>query len=306
MAVFFDILLNIIAPIFVIMALGFGMNKLFRLDMPTLSRVTFYIFTPVVNFLLILRSSLSTGDVLLVGGFALAQQAVLFALAWALFSLKPMRDKRTVMTLSVIQYNAGNYGIPLVMLFFGEAVISVNSMVMMAQAIVLFTVGMLLMSPTGSNLRDGLTRLVRLPVLHSIWLGFLVRYLLMRFPALELPAAVQVPLDRVGEAYIAVALFTLGAELARTTIRKNFWLAMVPVMMRLIIGPLVTVALIQFFPLDPTIRSVLVAMSGLPIAVNIYLIATEFNHDAELASVMIFWTTLLSAVTLPVVLALVR
>ena len=41
----------------------------------------------------------------------------------------------------------------------------------------------------------------------------------------------------------------------------------------------------------------------MPVAVNVFILASEYNQDSELASQAILWTTILSAITLTAWLA---
>jgi predicted permease len=50
---------------------------------------------------------------------------------------------------------------------------------------------------------------------------------------------------------------------------------------------------------------VLIVGAGLPVAVNVFVISREFNRKPEFASRMVFWTTVLSAVTIPLLLFVV-
>lgn len=56
---FFTILANVILPIFVIIGVGFLMDRLFHLDMRTLSKLNFYVFIPALTFVKFLESDLS-------------------------------------------------------------------------------------------------------------------------------------------------------------------------------------------------------------------------------------------------------
>lgn len=297
--VFLNILLNIIAPIFLMMGLGFVLNKFHPLDIPTLSKITFYIFTPAILFLLIFDSPLDAGDFFRLTLIAFLQQGILFGIGWLIFSWRPFQQKRIVMTFGGMQYNAGNFGIPLLLLVLGEGATSVSAVTMMVHSMLLFTVGLMVIDPETTNLWQGLNRLVRLPVLHAIWLGFLFRWL-----GFEFPPAMDVPIRAVSAGYVSIALLTLGAELSRVRIVDSNVVALLPVIMRLALSPLIAVGLVMLLPVDEVLAQALIIVSGTPTAVNVYLLASEFKRDADLASLIIFWTTLLSAFTLPVLLLL--
>ena len=70
------------------------------------------------------------------------------------------------------------------------------------------------------------------------------------------------------------------------------------------ISPLVAWGLAHLLNLPPALSSIFVVAAGLPVAVNVYIIAAEYDLDSGLASQAIFWTTLVSALTLSALLAL--
>jgi hypothetical protein len=72
-----------------------------------------------------------------------------------------------------------------------------------------------------------------------------------------------------------------------------------------VVSPLVVWLLVRLFGFTGVAAQVLIVMGGLPTAINTFVLASEFDQDAELASRMVFWTTLFSAVTISILLVLV-
>ena len=58
--------------------------------------------------------------------------------------------------------------------------------------------------------------------------------------------------------------------------------------------------------LTPEATALCVVAGGLPTAVNVFIMAAEYKRDEAIAGQMIFWTTALSAVTIPIILYLIR
>jgi hypothetical protein len=65
-------------------------------------------------------------------------------------------------------------------------------------------------------------------------------------------------------------------------------------------------AMIMLFAIPHPLSRILVYAAGFPVAVNVFIMAAEYQHDAEFASQAIFWTTLSSAITLSALVALYR
>jgi hypothetical protein len=296
-----SIFAQIVLPVFVLIGLGTLLDRAFKLDIYTLTKVNFYLFTPAMVFIKLLGSSLQSHEVASIVLVALAHYSVMYALSMGLFSLKPFAGQRTVLTFGSIFYNAGNYGFPLTLLAFGEEAVGVIAVVLLVQVVLLYTVGLLLFGAEQEGLQQSLARLFRLPVVYAVPVGLALRAL-----QVDLPDVIAIPLDHVGDGFVAMALLTLGAQLSRSTHDGQAGALSAVSIMRLVVSPLVAAALVWVFQPGAEIGRVLILGAGLPVAVNVYIMANEFQRQADLASRTVFWTTLLSAVTIPLVLMLIR
>lgn len=298
---FLDIFSTSIIPLFILIAIGVLLDKFFKIDIPTLSKLNFYIFSPALLFALIYESELQANEILEIGGFTFIHMVVLYVLAVGVFSLKVFAEKRPVLSMGTLFYNAGIYGIPLMLLAFDENAVGVVAIVLAVQAVLFFSVGIVLFDAGTAGLKQSLITLLKYPMLYAIGLGFLLRAL-----GITLPEAITAPLDYIVGGFVAVALITLGAELSRSSIAGDI----VPVsgitVVRLMLSPLAAAALLLVFDFDPEVARVLIVAAGLPVAVNVYVLAAELNKEAEFASRIVFWTTLLSGITIPVLLMFFR
>lgn len=292
---------TIIIPIVVLAAIGFVLDRAFQLDIQTLTRVGFYVFTPAIAFSTITGSELTSAEMLTIASFAVAHMVAMALLAVGLFSFKPFNDQRLVLGFGAVFFNAGNYGFPLMLLAFGEWAVGVIAIVLVVQIIFLYTVGLFLLIRAEMGVRGALDRLLRMPVLYAVLLAFVVRAF-----DLELIPQVAIPLERLSEAFIAMALITLGAQLSRSELAGEAASVSALVLVRLLASPLIAAALVVLLPISPEMAPVLVLGAGLPVAVNVFIMAREFDRRPEFASQIVFWTTVLSAATIPLLLALIR
>ena len=132
-----NILFNITLPIFVLVGIGVILDKAFDVDLRTLTRLVFYVFSPAIVFDTLVQSSLSISELASIGLYATLHALVMFAVGFGLFSLKPFRDRRTILTLGSVFINSGNYGFPLMLLAFGDYGLSVIAVVLMTQVVLL-------------------------------------------------------------------------------------------------------------------------------------------------------------------------
>ncbi len=75
---------------------------------------------------------------------------------------------------------------------------------------------------------------------------------------------------------------------------------------KLLLLPLVMAGVVVAFGLWPWPGAILIVSAGAPTAVNTLLLAIEQKGDVEFAADCVFWTTLLSAVSVTLVLAAVK
>ena len=144
MAYFTHILLHNIIPLSLMIAVGVLLQRLFKLDIRTLSKLNFYLFSPAVMFKMLYESNLSFGIMMQVLLFF----AIFFGLLFLLMELvvrvrRYEPGMRSAMRNSVIFYNSANYAIPLNQLVFvGDPfTLSIQIIIMMMQSLLPNTYG---------------------------------------------------------------------------------------------------------------------------------------------------------------------
>jgi len=296
-----QILLSVILPVFFIIGIGWLLDRRFQLDLPTLSKLNFYVFVPALMFVLLLEEKITGTELLGVGAFSLAHFVLLFALAWVVFLHRRLRDRRTVMTLGVVLYNCGNFGIPLVLLAFGHGPIGVLVIIIMVQNFVTFTAGVWLMERQARSAGSALANMLKMPTLYAIVLA-----LLLRWQGWEVPGPLMKSIEYLADGLIGIALLTLGVQLSRARLSRALGPVTAVTGMRLLASPLLAAALVPFFHFSKEVTAVLVVAAGFPVAVNLTILSAEYRQHEDLASQSIFISTLLSAVTLAVLLAVMK
>src|SRR5688572_5658898 len=108
------ILLDILAPILLMVLLGAILRRKFALDIGTLSKLNIYLFLPAFIFDKVSTSTLSWSDM---GGLVIVtvlQVLLLGGIVWAAGTLLRVNPKTlAAIALGVMFYNSGNFGLPL-------------------------------------------------------------------------------------------------------------------------------------------------------------------------------------------------
>jgi predicted permease len=291
--VFFTILLQIIAPIFLLIGIGALMERKFRLDLSTLAKLNFYAFVPALVFVKLLEANLTPAALWRVGLFGLVHVTVLFGLAWGIFAHRTFRAHQTILALGTVLSNVGNYGIPFILLAFGDAQIGVITVLVVLQNLLSFTFGIWMLERATRPAHLVLRGLLEVPVIYAVLLA-----LGLQLGGHTLPAPLLLPLRYLADGLIPVALLTLGAQLARTRVAQELTALATIGTLRLLISPLLAMALVPFFGFPAPVPAVLIVASAFPVGVNVFILASEYHQGEEVASQAIFLTTLLSAVTM--------
>lgn len=295
-----DILLNITFPIFVLVGIGVIVDKAFKVDLRTLTRLLFYVFSPAIVFNTIAQSTLGLSDLASIGLHATLHAFVMFAVGFSLFSVGPFRNRRTILTMGSVFINSVNYGFPVMLLAFGDYGLGIIAVVVMVQVVLLNSFGLLFLLGDSSTVGQTLKEVIKLPIVYALILGFIVRG-----TGLEMPTLVSVPLGYFTSGYVGIALLTLGVQLARSEIAGDMLPMAGIVGVRLLISPLAAAGLALLLGFSANLTAVLIVAAGLPVAVNVFILANEFNRNPSFASRMVFWSTLLTAITIPVLLLIV-
>ena len=236
MGTFFYILINILLPIFILIAVGFVAQKILKFDIRTLTRLNIYIFVPSVLFLKIYETNVPFEFFFQVLVYILMIQIIMMLIGIGiskLFSYK--KSVRSALCNSLLFFNSGNYGLPLVDLVFNGDPVAVASQVfiMLIQNITTNTWGVFQASSGNSSAKKALRNVLKMPSIYVISAVILVKIFRITVPQLLL-----IPIEYTSRGFIAIALITLGAQLADIKIEIKIRDILTPVFIRLVISPI--------------------------------------------------------------------
>ena len=314
-----QIFYHIVLPILLLAAVGYLLQKRLGLDMPTLTRLNFYFVVPGLIYFSLLTSKLKGADIGTVIAFSTAMLAAVAAVSYAAARIRRVPlDQRRAMLMTTMFYNSGNYGLPLQDLAFrsaglGNAAQSLQVFVIIVQNLTGFTLGVLLAAGGRGKekLKRNLLHIAKFPPIYALaaalvtlqvrsWLGDDAR----RVGRALGPFWQVVVYVRGG--FIAVAVATLGAQLGLLRRSDNRYPVGLSVFLRLLVGPALGLAMIYAFGLRGFLAQVLLIGTATPTAVNCMLLCLEFDNHPDYAARAVFYSTLLSPVTVTLVIFLAQ
>lgn len=294
----FSIFANNILPILLLSGAGFVLGKTLKLDPRPLARIIFYIFSPVLVFNLITQSQLSLQTIFLMMAFSAAVMLTAAGLAFLTGKLLRLdRAALTVVVLTSMIANNGNYGLPVVGFAFGQEAQAYASIYFVTSSLFVYTFGVLFASLGHVDLKAALRNLLKVPAIYAIILAMVfVR------TGWTLPEPVERTVSLAAGAAIPAMLILLGLELQRAEWARSLRALSIPVAIRLVIGPFIALGMAALFGLQGNARLAGVTEAGMPSAVMNTILASEYKLDSSLVSAIIFIGTILSPLTLTLLL----
>lgn len=304
---FFHLFLNVCAPIFLIVGLGWLLDRKFHLHLESLVKLNIYLLVPAFIFTHVLDTELAGREAFRIVAFTLSTIVMMFLGSWIAARFFKMQSRQMQsLSLATMFYNCGNYGLPLVTLAFGHKAAAVQIYVLATMNVATYTIGLYLAQSHGESAgshRTALNKVLRQPTIYALFAGVLCRTFAL--PVRDIIWLWQ-PLDLLQSGLIGFALVTLGVQMSQTQpapFRAPLWSA---VILRLVIAPILAMPLAFAFGFSRETSGSLILAAAAPTAVNTALLAHEFGGDISFSTSAVYYSTLFSMFTTTLVLYLLN
>ncbi len=297
-------------PVFLLIVLGFVLRRsLMRLETQWhgLERLTYYVLFPALLIQTLVKADLTRVPVAGVGG-ALLLSALLMSLLC--LALRPLLSKfaidgpaftsifqgairwQTYVALAV----SGN--------LYGDAGLALASVAMVAiiPLVNVLSVSVLAhyASPEKQSARAITMTVVRNPLIWACAIG-----LAINVAHLPLPHIWHEVADALGRSSLGIGLLVTGAGLHLEGMFRPSVAASVAVFLKLILMPVLAVALALWFGVSGSNLAIVTACSAVPASSSAYVMARQMGGDAPLLAQIITLQTILAAITMPIAIALI-
>jgi malate permease and related proteins len=297
----FQVLLDVLVPVFAIVAVGYLMARVVGVESKTLATLAYWVLGPAFIFDILSEAELAPDVVLKIVAASIVVMVVVGAIGAFAMRLAGA-DFSTIgaAVLTSTHGNVGNFGLAICTFAFGAAVLPIAGVVMVTVNTLGILIGVgIATSRHGSLLRAALTA-VASPLALAV-----VPALVVNLTNATLPIWLDRPISLLAAAMIPVLLLTLGIQLAgmsRTALPSR--LVTVPIVLKLVVAPLVAWLAVSMLDLAGDAGNVVILQAAMPAAVFTSLIALEHDLEADFVTSAVLVGTLISAVTLPVVITL--
>lgn len=296
----FSYIIEQMLSLFLMMAVGYVMYRVHILDDAANVRFTKLVLNislPAQIISSFLKSSgiISKPDVFHMLLLSLAIYFV-YALIGFIFvhALRVSKEKRGTYIFMMMFGNVGFMGFPVINAILGSEYLIYAVIFNIPFYLLVFSIGIRMIS--GGTEKFNPRLLINLPLMSA------VLSVILFFLDFKMPALVMNTLDTLGNVTTPVAMILLGATIASMPFRELFdsWRIYAYTAVKLVLLPAVIFFLMHSLTaISASVIAVFVILSGTPAATNSTMISIEYGGDQKLAAKGIFFTTLLSMVTIP-------
>lgn len=207
-------------------------------------------------------------------------------------------QRKVICQYGTMVSNAGFMGMPIAQGVFGEVGLLYASIFLLPQRIFMWSYGLALFAKgeKGSIFKKVMTH----PCIVSIFIG--IFFMILRMFNIYLPTFISETISIVGSCSTALSMLVIGGILSSVDTSNLFDQDVVKYSFyRLLIIPIMILIILRILPIESLPTNLCVLLSAMPAASTTVMLAQKYNADSLFASRVVFVSTLLSMVTLPII-----
>lgn len=290
----------IVAPIFALVAIGYGAARL-RLVGPEagngVSEFVFVLAIPALLFRTVAGSEFpAVNPAPYWAAYFIGLASVWLAADFTARRAARDRKEAAVAGFSAAQSNTVLVGIPLILGTMGEkGTVPIILLLVVHLPVTMTIVTLIIARGDSGGRRWGklLRSLLTHPILLAIGAG-----ILWRLAGLPLPDLMRAVLKFLGDSAAPAALVAMGMSMMKVQLTGNRTLIAIIAGLKLIVHPLLVYALaVHVFVLPPIFAAAAVLFAACPTGINAFLVADRYRTGEALASGAITLSTLLAILT---------
>ena len=249
---------------------------------------------------------------------AVAVHLIMFGIMFLVFRKHQSQEKVRIIKYAGAFSNCGFMGLPFLQsLFAGNPDLQSEVLIYGAIVIAVFnvfnwTVGVYIM--TGDIKQVSFKKIALNPVIIALILGFIL-FVTVKKPIVSLAeegTTLNLILEKfmqtlniISNTVTPLSLTVIGMKLASVNFKSLFLDkgAYLSTGLKIILMPLIAIFLSAFLPVPNTVKYAIFFLLSMPSATSSALFAVRFNKDADFASVCVMLSTILCAITIPLLFA---
>ncbi len=294
---------NLVFPIFVLLALGYGVRAAKILDdsaVKKLNKLVFTIFLPVSIFKNVYESEFSeVFDIKLIT-YGVISTVICFAVMVVLaLSFVKKEKSRGVLIQGVFRSNFLIFGIPVAESLFADGSLLGKASVMIAVIVPVFNILAVVALETLSGKKADFKKIILNIVKNPLIIGSLCGFLGVGLKSFSIfiPDILYGSFKTVSSIATPLALVALGASLNFSSVKGNLSYIIWGISGKLLLAPLAFITGAIFLGFRDRELAIILAMYASPAAVSSYTMAQQMGADEDLAAQLVVFGTAASIIT---------
>jgi len=282
-------ILEITFPIFAVVLVGLGYGLRFKPDMTLPNRMNMDVFVPALIFSVLTDNA---DQASLFGPLALGGAMIVLlpgAITWLVARL--VRMSPATLCPPMMFANAGNLGLPLIVLTFGEDALS--------YAVILFIVCNFFHVTLGSYILSHESHIGKVLISPMILATLLA--LTLGFTGVVVPETLMQPIRLLGDICVPLMLFALGVRLMDTDF-SEWRIGLLVGVLSPALGVTLVLLVAPWLQLAPKEQGALFLFGALPPAIMNYMFAEHYGQEPARVAAMVMFGNALTVITLPLAL----
>lgn len=293
----FNNLMDLQIEIFILMIIGYFLRKtniVSKENRKSLTDLVIYIILPaniIYSFMIEMDATI------IKSGLAILIVSIVIQLACQVFGkyffIKTPPRQQSVLQYGTICSNAGFMGSPLIQGLYGLDGLLFASIYLIPQRIVMWSGGVACF--TSAKGKDVVKKVITHPCIIAVFIG-----LIIMAGQIQLPNFINESIKTLSGCTMALSMIVIGGILGEIRLRDVISkLTLYYSLIRLIIIPLLVLGGCVLATLPPLVTAVSTVLAGMPAGSTTAILAEKYNGDSMLAVEIVFLSTALSLVTIP-------
>lgn len=295
----FSSMIELQLQLFLIMLIGF-MAKKFKLinvgAQKSLSDLLIYVILPCNILSGFLSGIESSADLLRNSGFALLISLVVQLTAIfssKLFFRRWPKEKASVASFALIVSNSSFIGIPVAEAIYGHIGVLYTAVFQIPIRFTMWSAGLALFTNVGR--KETIQKVVTHPCIIACVVGFVLMML-----GVTLSGFIGNTITSLSRCTGPLAMLVIGAILADADLKQLLdKKILIYCFLRLVVFPLAVFGLLFLLRIDSTVTGIAVILTAMPAGSSTAILAQKYGCDAEFGADLVFASTLLSVITIP-------
>lgn len=301
-----SLLIANIIPLYILIGLGFIAGRWMDVNLPSMATVAIYILAPIVNFGAMAQMSFTPEYIALPIIFFIGSSVIGLISYNAAIKLWK-NNTANLIGMGSVTGNTMYFGLPVILALLGPEWVGVYALLNLGTFLNEVGLGYFFGARGNATLKGALLKVLKLPVIHAIWLG-----LLYNLSGLPLPSSFTRYWDYSIGAWVIIGMMIIGVALSKQS-KLEIDIKLIASMFapKFILWPLFGVAVIAFDRLyfnafEPEVHLMLAVMTTVPLAGNLVAYAATLNLHPERAAAVVLFSTLFAFITVPAAVVLFK